>query len=82
VTRKEKEENGLREGCYRLLNKRVYQKQKWKEITAVSKTGQVFLLKKPKNQRKQNKNSRNEVAIGAPEKLASSSASSTQLTCW
>jgi hypothetical protein len=50
VTRKEKEENGLREGCDRLLNKRGYQKQKWKEITAVSKTGQFFFLKtkKPK----------------------------------
>jgi hypothetical protein len=28
VTRKEKEENILREGCYRLLNKRGYQTQK------------------------------------------------------
>jgi hypothetical protein len=52
-----------------------------KKITAVSKTGQKIILKIPKNQRMQNKSRRNGVAIGAPEKLASSSASSTQLTC-
>jgi len=53
-----------------------YQKQKWKEITAVSKKGGG----ERENKEKQNRNGRNGVAIEAPEKLASSS--STQLTCW
>jgi len=75
VTRKE---SRLREGCYHLLKSRL-PKAKMKRNHSRFQKG--VKKKRKKRKKKKNKNGRNEVAIQAPEKLASSSSSSTQLTC-